>query len=204
MNISGQLDVIDLTTLARVKNLTPASVADTSMDSAMSQWISDISARIGRFIGWHLSSATRTEVYELAKNRNVLRLDAKPLVGVTSIKSNPYEPSDWSTVAAFGTTTYTVNKAGGWIRFHRQLADEPNYVQVVYEGGFGAATANIISDFPELAQACELQVKYLSERLSSIAGNVTTIPGAATQYSREYSLLAEVQRILEQHRRGRA
>ena len=102
MNLEGQLDVVDLTTLARVHELMPASQPDTSQDAFISQTITDVSARTGRYIGLHLLAATRTETYELGKHKRIMRLDAKSLTGITSIKESPRPLSlaDWVDVNA--------------------------------------------------------------------------------------------------------
>ncbi len=201
MNIDGQLDVIDLTTLDRVRQLITQSVYDSSMDELLSRLIVDHSAMISRHLGMHLSSAARVEVYELRQHARVFSLDAKPVV-VTEIKENPSIPDDWTTVGAIGTSLYVVNKAGGWIRFLTQRLNAPGYLQVTYTGGFGTATADIIADFPDIAQACELAVKYHLERLQTLGGDVTTIPGAGTSFGGPYGMHREVERILSYHRRA--
>ncbi len=202
MNIDGQLDVVDLTTLARVKAIIVLSVADTDLDARISTAITDVSARIGRYLGFHTLTATRTEVYEVRKHARFMRLDAKNLSAVTAIKENPSIPTAWSTVGAMGTSTYVVNKAGGWIRFLVQRNNDPGYVEVAYTGGFGAAATNVITDFPELASACEIQVKYFIDRLNSLGGDITTGDGGSTNFNNPYGLHREVIAILGLHKRG--
>lgn len=204
MNLSGQLDVVDLTTLARVRTLIPQAVTDTTMDATITQFIADVSARIGRYIGWHLLSQARVETYEIRKFQSVLRLDAKPVTAPTAVKVSGTNLSgaDWTAAGAASASTYSVNLGGGWLRFYKSQISDPGYVQVSYTGGFGAAASNVISDFPELAQACEIQVKYLLERLASIGGDVTTTSGAGTSFNSAYALHREVVSILALHRRA--
>lgn len=205
MNLDGQLDFVDLTTLARVRAIIPQSITDTSADTAISTAITDISARIGRYLGFHLLDATRTdEVYELRKHAKVLRLDAKAISALTSIKESSRIPDgdDWSTVGAMGTSTYVVNKAGGWIRFLTSRPNDPGYLAISYTAGFGTNAAAVIADFPELASACEIQVKYFMERLSSIGGDIQTGDGGGTNFNNAYGLHREVIAILGLHKRG--
>ncbi len=210
MNIDTQLDVIDLTTVDRVRELIPQNVDDKGADELMARLITDQSAMIGRHIGLHLSRLSapsgpqpfRTEVYELRQHARVLSLDAKPIVSVSSIRENASIPDDWTTVAETSASLYVLNKPGGWIRFLKSRANNPGYIQVIYDGGFGGAAANIIADFPDLAHACELAVKYELERLNTLGGDITTIPGASTTFNAPYMMHKEVERLLGYHRRA--
>jgi hypothetical protein len=202
VNIDTQLDVIDLTTLERVRELIPQNKDDKSADELMARLITDQSAMIGRHIGLHLSSVARVEVYELRQHARVLTLDAKPVSAITTIRENPSIPDDWTTIADTSSSLYALNSPGGWIRFLKNRANDPGYIQVSYTGGFGVATANIITDFPEIAQACELAVKYEMERLNTLGGDITTIPGASTTFNAPYMMHKEVERLLGYHRRA--
>lgn len=201
MNWDGQLDVVDLTTLDRVRGLIPQSAYDSTMDELIARLIVDQSAMITRHLGLHTLSATRSEVYELRQHARVLSLDAKPIV-VTQIKESSSIPDDWTTVASVGTSQYVVNAAAGWIRFLKPRPNSPGYIRVNYSGGFGVTTANVITDFPDIAQACELAVKYELERLATIGGDITTIPGAGTSFGGSYKMHIEVERLLSYHRRA--
>lgn len=204
MNLSANLDSIDLTTLARVRELTPHSVSDTSMDSVISRLITDVSMAMGRYMGLHLDTASRTEIYELRKHSRVLTLDAKNVSAITSIKENPSIPDDWSTIAAIDDSNYVLNTPGGWVRFLKNRANDPGFLQVIYSGGFGAAASNVITDFPDLAQGCEIQVKYLLERLSTIGGDISTGEGGGTQFGNAYGWHRQTMDVMSHHRRGTA
>ena len=202
MNIDGALDVVDLTTLDRVRELIKQAVEDSSSDPLVARLITDQSTMIARHIGLHTKDATRSEVYELQKHARVLSLDAKPVSAVTTIRENPSIPDDWTTVADMGTSLYVLNKPGGWIRFLKSRANDPGYIQVSYTGGLGATAADVITNYPDIAQACELAVKYELERLNTIGGDITTIPGASTTFGGQYQMHKEVERLLGYHRRA--
>lgn len=202
MNLDAQLDVIDLTTLARVKELIPQSKEDDAQDDVIARLIADQSAMISRHIGLHLSTVARVETYELRQHARVLSLDAKPVSEITEILENPSIPDDWTTVAATSSSLYVLNKTAGWIRFLKKRANDPGFIRVSYTGGFGADTDSIIAAFPDLAHACELAVKYEIERLNTIGGDITTIPGASTTFGGQYQMHKEVVRLLGYHRRG--
>lgn len=204
MNITAQLDVIDLTTLARVRSLIPLSVNDASQDTLFGQFITDVSARIGRHIGWHLGASARVETYMLRQHQRFVRLDAKPITVMTAVKysGSNLSDADWTAHSVLAENNYSVNLAGGSIMFLTPRTADPGFCQVSYTGGFGADAAAVVLAFPELSQACELQVKYLHERLSSLGGDVTTTTGAGTSFNNAYKLHPEVLDLIAYHKKG--
>ncbi len=202
MNLDAQLDVIDLTTLARAKGLMPQSQQDEGQDDLIARLIADQSAMISRHIGLHLSTVARVETYELRQHARVLSLDAKPVSAITEILESASIPDDWTTIAATSSSLYVLNKAAGWIRFLKSRANDPGFIRVSYTGGFGTDTDGIIAAFPDLSHACDLAVKYEMERLNTLGGDITTIPGASTTFGGQYQMHKEVARLLGYHRRG--
>ena len=73
-------------------------------------------------------------------------------------------------------------------------------MQVTYTGGLATSTANLITAYPDLAQACDLQVAYLHRRRLSAGGNFS-VGQSSTQYTGDYDLLVDVQKTLNKYMR---
>lgn len=208
VNLTNAPTVQDFTTLEAVKILLDVEPTDCTRDALIAQLISDVSARFVSFLGLHAVSAERTEVYELGQSKKILSLDAKPVdtAQAFTVKLGS-AGTDFATAGEVSSSSYTVSAPGGWIRFRIDTPNDPNLVQVTYTGGLGSSTAEIMSNFPDLASACGLQVKYLLNRRDSLGGNVTVHGTAAgfgsggTSYTGQYGLLKEVEQMLETHRR---
>lgn len=193
-----KLASVDLTTLAEVKQIIDTSYIDTSQDTLIGSMISEVSDRITQYLGFHTLHATRTETYEGRRFERVVTIDSKPLTTVTSIKH--HSEQDFTGVLALDADQYVVHKRSGWVRLDFAPIYKHNYFQVVYDGGLGAAASNVLSDFPEIAHAATMQVKYYLQRRDSLGGNVTTGAGS-TSFDSAYGLHPEVKAILDQHRR---
>jgi hypothetical protein len=205
-------DSLDLTTVARVKAVVDSSSTDTTRDGLIGDLITEVSKQFTNYIGNHMLEATRTETYEIKQNARMMTLDASPVRtgagGVTSIWYD-YHPSELTISDALEAKDYSVHNGAGWIRFHRQLQYDPGYIQIVYTAGMATATSNTTDDsgvlerYPDLAHMCDLQVKYLLERLKTLGGSITTIPGAKASFVGEYGFLRQVRKHLDSIRRVR-
>lgn len=204
-NLTTSLTVQDFTTLASVKELAGLDENEVSLDVTYEKLIGVVSARFVSYLGLHAVQAERTETYELGRGKKVLSLNAKPIdTGQTVTVKLGSMATDFATAGELSDTLYSVNAPGGWLRFRVDTPEDPNHVQVTYTGGLGTSTADLMSNFPDLAYAAELQAKYLVNRRDSLGGNVTVhgTSSGGTSYTGEFRLLKEVREVLDQHARS--
>ncbi len=204
MNITGRLDTIDFTTLARVKLLLDPSNEDATIDTLIESLISDVSSRFTSVLMMHSLKQPRTEVYEVRQHARAVTLDADNVDAAPFTLKYAAHPSSFALLTSppdLAATSYVLNEPTGWIRLLFDTKHAPGYLQVVYTGGMGIDTGQLVLARNELAYACDLQVKYTLDRRDSLGGNVTSLAGGATSFESEYKFLKEVDAILEQYRR---
>ena len=207
MNLTNRLSSIDLTTLARVKSAISTSVTDTTEDVTIQDLITDVSRRLVEYMQIHASAIERTEIYRTRKFSRIVTLDGLPIDRAATLEVQVgFNDTEFTNVVVEDRGSYAVHSAGGYIEFvdrattivrRARLVLAANYTRVKYTGGLGADTAAIIIAFPDIARACDLQVKYLMDRLATIGGNIVTGFGGATEFTDEYLLLKEVRRTLD-------
>jgi len=194
-------DAVDFTDLAAVKTAMNTTSSSTALDGLIATEIGDISAEMTRYLGFHTLSASRTETYVLRHGKRVLTLDARPVTVLPTSLKIANHPDDFSAASEIDSRDYVVHQEAGWIKFSRRMARDTSFVRVTYTGGLAADSSGIITNYPELARAAALQVKFLHERRDSIGGSVTTLAGAKTTYNSQYGLLAQTRRVLDAYRR---
>lgn len=200
LNSSG-LQSVDLTTRDAVKELIDGSTVSTGQDDLIDSLITNVSSQITRFLGFHTLTASRTEQYMVGWKRRMLTLDARPVSAVTSFKYAQY-PSDIASATERVADDYTLNKAGGWIKLHMSLIYETGTFQVTYSGGLGLTGGEVLMNHPEISHACAEQVAYRLNRVNSVGGSISTIPGAGARFTKQYMLLDTVRETLSAHRRA--
>lgn len=204
MNLTGRLDTIDFTTLARVKEMIDPTSADASLDPLISRLIADVSSRFTSVLMMHGSKVERTEVYEVRQHTKMISLDADNVdASPFSLKyaAHPSTLSGATPPPDIAATSFVLNAPGGWLRLLFDTKSSPGYLQVIYTGGMGTDTDDLVIERNELAYACDLQVKYQLDRRDSLGGNVTSLAGGSTSFESEFRMLKEVDAILEQYRR---
>lgn len=202
---------IDLVTLARVKARLGVESSDTSNDAVLSQYITAVSRQVERYLDRHTEQAARTEVYELPPNRNVLLLRGVPVDTDESftLKFSTYR-SFMSSTSLASNDDYVIDASNGMVRLYINYTGyrdrvtgsliHPAHAQVAYTGGMAADTATFATDYPDIAQAVEDQVRYIWQRQDSQGGSRTLHESSST-YTGEYGLLKDVRATLEHHRR---
>jgi len=156
---------MDATNKERIKDL--LEITSTTHDTVLDRLISVVSQRIESFIDRPLLSATRTEEYDIKPRQRVLFLRAYPLAGQGDIASIKIAVNwDFAAATAVTSTDYHVDLNTGAIHFNfypitnylgDNMATAPNAVQVVYTGGLGSTTTALITNYPAIAAACEMQ-----------------------------------------------
>lgn len=156
---------MDATTAARVKDL--LEITSTTHDTVLGRLITVVSQRIESFIDRPLKSEARTEEYDIKPRQRVLFLRAYPLTAQGDISSVKIAVNwDFAAATAVTSTDYHVDLNTGAIHFNfypitnylgDNMATAPNAVQVVYTGGLGSTTTDVINNYPAIAAACETQ-----------------------------------------------
>jgi hypothetical protein len=202
---------MDYTTSTRVKALLGIGVADVSQDTLIAQLITSTSLRFDTEMRRHSQQAARTEVYPVKWTRRLVTLKGSPVSSAAAFTVKLSDSTDFTTaVTLVKDDDFIIEHEYGILRlltvgtpFTTGAASRPvapYYAQVVYTGGFATSTANLITSYPDLAQACDLQVAYLHRRRLSAGGNFS-VGGSSTSYSDDYTILTDVQKTLNKYTR---
>jgi hypothetical protein len=200
---------MDFTTLARVKVAT--GVQSNAQDALLAQMITSVSVEMER-------SMLRPDLVEL-KSRTAeiaipwpdmqCSLPTSPATSITSIKVSPSR--DWTnTDALVEGSDYVLRPKPAVVDFLTELPYfrssatgrpiHPTHAQVVYLAGFATNTAGLIAAYPDLAAACDMQIRYQYQRRDSLGSNFDTSQGS-TSFKAEYDWLPSVKRTLFYYRR---
>jgi uncharacterized phiE125 gp8 family phage protein len=188
--------IIDLTTAARVKALLSIDSDDTSPDAVLALLVTQVSARIERYIDRPVEVAARTEYHDVRYDTLGYQLAAWPVTSVASIKNST--TFAWaSATAKVDGTDYTLDLSTGILRQITAWQAGPSALQVVYTAGIAANTAAVP---PDLADACEKQCAEEWMRRGAMMRTSSSARGASESTS-AVQLLPVVQEILRPWRR---
>ena len=81
------------------------------------------------------------------------------------------------------------------------LSHGPGVLRVIYAGGMAADEDAFIAAFPDIADACDMQVIAHYQRRSQLGAQGVSIGGGNVSYTGPLKLLPEVRAILAKHRR---
>lgn len=210
---------LDCTTIARVQAHLPQT--DASADAVLQTFITGVSAEFERYLYRHLLATERTEVYAVRPSSRIISLKGSPVIATDGrgISLNPFEVKastsmDFSTAVALTRNSgYVLEQDRGVLRILGKLetftdgllgrASAPAYVQVRYTGGLAATTAALLTDYPDLATACELQVVHEFRRRTTAGAGDVRMGDSLSTHSEDYALLAGVRAVLDRLKRRR-
>lgn len=193
---------IDLTTVARVKAL--LNNAHSTFDTLFAQLIRFYSARFEKELGRSIETTERTEQYDIETGQSVVVLRAFPVIEVASVVNDGSRQFDGD---ALDSSLFYVNGDRGLIEFDGvDLVPGPGVLRVTYTAGMtdeGATdpTASFIENYPDIAQAMDLQVAEVYRRKDRLGANSMSFQGGGVGYESAVKLLPEVERTLAFHRR---
>jgi hypothetical protein len=196
------MPVIDLTTRDRVKRRYSINGAQT--DQLIDELIQEVSADVTRYLGRHIWTTSRTEVYEIGSHDHYVSLRGAPIESVTSVTY--HSSRDFSSATALSASAYDINNDEGTIFIRVSTPFSPGFVQVVYSGGLvtasseDAATASIVTEYPDIAGAVDKQVIEEHRRRLAQTGTVV-VRGSQTQQFVALGLMPDVKRRLDFFRR---
>jgi hypothetical protein len=193
---------MDSTTLARVKLTLRIDSADTDDDTHLSLLIVDASAQVEQFLRHTFLIATQTEYHDVEDGRQLsLFLRSKPTTTtVTSLTHDSTGQFDGDDETAYTADDYIVNSTTGELRFRGVPPIGFRAWKVVYQGGLAASTAALITAYPLIARATDLQVAALYHRESDPQSETRSLGGAAVKHSETMGLCAAARSTCSVHR----
>lgn len=193
---------MDLTTSTRVKALTESGgiSAGTANDTLIAQLIATHSQNIENYLGRKTLATSRTEQFDVARGQRAFLLSAFPVTEVTSARDA--DDRDFASALAIDTTDYYLDTARGVIEFDGyQPINGAGTLQVIYTGGMAADTASFVAAYPDVAQACDMQVAYTISRKDQLGAQSIGTQSGSVGWAGPLDLLPEVKRLLEPYRR---
>tara|TARA_R100000951_G_scaffold54731_2_gene46002 strand:+ start:30 stop:644 length:615 start_codon:yes stop_codon:yes gene_type:complete len=199
---------MDATTIARVKAL--LDISSSTHDTVLTTMVSAVSKRFESFLDRPLLAEARTETYSIRPRQNKLFLRAYPVSAVTSVKI----ATDWDYAAATAVSSgdYHVTSDTGCVHFQffpvtsylgSNYEAAPDAIQVIYTAGFDTTTNNLITNYPDIAMAADLQVVAMWRRRDTPQGNSISVGGGSISYEKPFDLIPDVVHALAPHRRLR-
>lgn len=199
---------MDATTVARVKAL--LDITGSSQDTVLGSMISAVSKRIEAYLDRPLELTSRTETYSIKPRQNKLYLRAYPVTSISSVKIaldwnfgavTATSSNDYHVIADNGTLHFTFFPVRNWL--DDNYATAPDVIQVVYTAGFAADTATLISEYPDIAMAADLQTVAMWRRRDTPQGNSINVGNSSIQYEKPLNLVPDVIEALSPYRRLR-
>lgn len=194
---------MDLTTLARVKEVLGGLSGVTVEDTVLGQLIAGVSARVEAELDREVQSGTFTETFDAQDGQRVFPLRGYPVTSVTSVKEDSYDGSFGASATTLAATYYRIAKRTGLLTLvDWSVTGDPQSIQVVYVGGMAANTAAFVAAFPDLATAVDLQVAFLHRRKTTMGASSVSVQGSSVQFLIDrVAFLPEVHDAIQRHRR---
>lgn len=199
---------MDATTIARVKDL--LDIQSSSHDTVLTTMVNAVSKRIESYLDRSLEQTSRTETYNIRPRQNKLFLRQYPVTSVTSVKvaldwdyaaATAVDSSDYNTTSDTGCIHFQFYPITSYLGSNYEYA--PDAIQVIYTGGFATSTTNLISDYPDIAMAADLQTVAMWRRRDTPQGNNISVGGSSIAYEHPLDLVPDVIHALTPHRRLR-
>lgn len=205
------MTLLSLTTRERVRRMTgdkDPTIADANKDTLIDQGILAVSQSFEDYLAIPMFQEARTEEYSVSgpwRDRILLRSwfgSKMPTPTITSVKVRTSWETDWADVTALDSTEYTLSSdPTGYLLYRGTFHAGTDTVQVVYTSGFATSTANLIANFPQIAELADRQVvhEYLRRREGD-KGSID-IQGAGQMYQEPLRLLDIVKQGLAPYRK---
>lgn len=184
--------LLPLTTVARMQSYGEfPSQAWTSSNQAT---LSDMINSVSRFIENYCSRYFMLDEYTEARriNSDFVPCRAYPVTDISSVlvsySGKSKDLNAWS--------DYEISINGKGINVWGLPRN--TLVKYTYTGGLATDTASIVTDYPDLENACRMQVLSLWKRHTNPDKSSMTLGTGETQWTGEYNLLKNVEMVLEQ------
>lgn len=193
------MTLLDLTTRAEVKGRLELDSTDSELDSLIEQQITAVSRAIEQYCDREFYEESRTEYHHVDARDQAISLRAYPIDTITTVKNDP--DWDWANVTALTATDYDHDDESGLVYFGVKLTKGRRALQVVYTGGLATAAADIITDYPDLADAATTQVAYEVKRRDSSGAYSVNLSQGGSMNLKAVALLPGVRERLARYRR---
>lgn len=195
--------VLDLTTLARVETYAAGfggAAAGAAEIAAISQLITQESARIETHCCRLFLEVARTKYFRVAPGQRVFPLPAFPLAATPALEVRGDVARVFGTDTIVDSGSYFCDPDTAVLEFDRyQPLPGPGTLKVTWTGGLAASTAALIAAHPDLASACEEQVRYVLQRRNNVGGSLVSGGGGSTSFQKELDLLDDVKSKIERY-----
>ena len=191
---------MDLTTLARVRTL----LKDTSTqnDTLIDQLIDAVSPQLERIMNRHALEVARTEQYDVAPGQRVFMLRGFPVLASPAAVVKNSLSRDFTAARAIDAPSYYLALARGVLTIDLVgLEPGPGTLQVAYTGGLATTTTNLVTAFPDISVACELQVAYLIQRKDELGLASFSAEGGSIAQAMPTKILDAARELLQPYRR---
>lgn len=190
---------MDLTTVARVKAL--LDITGAQHDTSLGVYVPAVSQMVEEYLNRTAFQEIQTDQLDVEIGQRIFLLRAYPVLAAPA----PALKHDLSRIFGSGselaTDGYYLNLGRGRIQLDGiALAPGPGTLKVVYTGGMATTTAALITAFPAVARAVDMQTAYVFKRRDSLGA--ASISGDGGSISLEaVGLLPMVKEMLQPFRR---
>lgn len=195
--------LLQMTSIARVREHLKIPDSDTSNDAALELLIDEISRQLEHRMKRHAAQAPRTENYRLRAGETMISLRGAPVTSVSSVTlSNTPDFTGITTEVL--NESYYVDMEEGTLHFNFVEPDPIVYVRVAYTGGMAPDSDTFQLYWPDIAGVATRQVAHAWQRRNTPGGNVQVGMGPTsgqTQYIGKYQLLPDAIEITDFHTR---
>ncbi len=197
--------VIALTTLARVK--TYLNKTDSDDDAILTNIINHCSAQAMRKVMERpVELKARSEYFDVEPGQKTFRVQGNPvdLTKTITVRNDISTPRDWTgdVVDPDYVMCPPVDAEWGIITVEYPLSSGKQALKITYEGGMAADTSGIITSYPEIANAMDMQVGYMWRNKNLYGIQSEGIQGANFTFYRPIDWLSIVFDTLDHFRRG--
>lgn len=191
---------MDLTTVARVKNL--LEISSAQHDTLLLALVKSVSQEVELFLNREIEEKARTEQYDVEINQRLWLLRAYPVKNGEVFEITENLDRDFSG-DPIDPTNFYINERRGALKVERTffIPRGPGVLEIVYTGGMADNTANFIVKFPAIAQATDHQVAFLFKRKDTLGISSFSSEGGSISMEIPVELIPMVKSVLNRFRR---
>jgi len=193
------MTLLDATTKERVKTLLGIDATNIEYDDDIDVMITAVSQRFESYMDRPLYQEARTEEYNARPRMNLVPLRSAPVASIASVKNST--TWDWANTTAIDSELYHVDTSTGLLYLNYDMSAGPNALQIVYTAGFATTTSALITSYPQIAMAADLQVVAMWRRKDSPQGKSRSVAGSSIEHEGPIKLIPEAIEALSAFRR---